>query len=264
LQHRLRYWQPYGRFQRADGVNCLHVEASVQKFLGGVALMAAAMVATPSAAVEVFLQTAGIYDPGHVLATVPGGPRDEYSVPVHFTGNFGTSAASPTFDFDGFCIDLFHNINVGFGSQAYVGLNYHVAPLTTDGVGNPLSLSQVRQIGGLANLGFGLIGSSDPDKAAKLAAIQAAIWTVEYPAISFTAYNSFAGLQGYIDSYVALAPTLSGYARVIYSDLPGDSARQGFITTVPGVPEPAVWAQMIAGFVLAGSVVRMRRRAIAA
>jgi hypothetical protein len=240
------------------------MEDCVQKFLGGVALMVAALTATPSAAVEVFVQTAGIYDPGHVLATVPGGPRDEYAVPVHFTGNFGTGAAAPAFDFDGFCIDLFHNINVGFGSQAWVGLNYHTAPLTTDGVGNLLSVAQVRQIGGLANLGFALIGSGDPDRAAKLAAIQAAIWTVEYPTISFTANNSFAGLQAAIDSYVALAPSLSGYAQVIYSDLPGASAKQGFITSIPGVPEPAVWAQMIAGFGMAGAVVRMRRRAIAA
>ena len=216
-----------------------------------------------AAAAPVFIQTAGIYNAGHVLATLPGGARDEFSAPVHFTGNYGSSFANPSFAFDGFCIDLFHNISVGFGSQLNVGLNYHTAALTTDGVGNALSHAQVRSIGGLANIGFGLIGSNSPDRDARLAAIQAAIWSVEYPTISFTANNSFAGLQGYIDEYVALAPRLSGNARVIYSDLPGHLAKQGFITNIPGVPEPGVWAQLIMGFGLIGAASRYRRRAMA-
>jgi hypothetical protein len=221
------------------------------------------LTGTSAAAAPVFIQTAGIYNAGHVLATLPGGARDEFSAPVHFTGNYGSSFVNPTFAFEGFCIDLFHNISVGFGSQLNVGLNYHTAALADDGVGNPLSYAQVRSIGGLANIGFGLIGSTLPDRDARLAAIQAAIWSVEYPAISFSAHNSFVGLQGFIDEYVALAPRLSGNARVIYSDLPGNSAKQGFITNVPGVPEPGIWAQLIAGFGLVGAVSRYRRRAMA-
>lgn len=232
--------------------------------LTALAVSIAILAGSPAAAAPVFIQTAGIYNPGHVLATLPGGARDEFSAPVHFTGNYGSSFANPILSFDGFCIDLFHNISVGFGSQLAVGLNYHTAALTSDGVGNALSYAQVRSIGGLANIGFGLIGSATPDRNARLAAIQAAIWAVEYPAISFTANNSFTGLQGYIDEYLALAPRLSGNARVIYSDLPGHLAKQGFITNIQGVPEPGIWAQLIAGFGLIGAATRYRRRATVA
>jgi hypothetical protein len=168
---------------------------------------------------------------------------------LNITYNFGIGPGDPDFSAWGFWTNLF----LGPGVPA----QYHVDDLTNDGHGNLLSAAQVDQIYGLAAFGSSLITIGAPDLANKLAGIQGAIWGIEYPA--FTVTGNTAAIDGYVSSYVALAPSLHGSAYVLFS-----SESQGFVIGgVPaGVPEPATWALMIMGFGAAGAMVR-RKRALA-
>ncbi len=223
----------------------------------GIALAAAA--ATPAAAVQpVTITSAGIYNPGNVDATIGGNTVSEYSVPLTFTG---TSVAAAAFDALGFCVDLAHVIYVNVGSQLAETLAYHVAPLAQDGFGNALSSTQVREITGLARLGFTIAKGTASDTPAQLAAIQQAIWTVEYPTSTFVATGPYAAAQaGYTATFLAEAPRLSGFARTIVSD---NGAIQGQITNIGGVPEPTSWALMLGGFGVVGLLARGRRGTMA-
>ena len=226
------------------------------KLLG---LLAFGTVAAPAMAVQpVTITSAGIYNPGNVDATVDGVTKSEFSVPLTFTGSNSGKAVA---DFLGFCVDLPHLIYVNVGSQLKETLAYHVAPLTQDGFGNALSSTQVREISGLARLGFNIAKGTATDAPAQLAAVQQAIWTVEYPTSTFVATGPYAAAQaGYVATFVKEAPKLSGFARNIVSD---SGTVQGQITNVGGVPEPTSWALMLAGFGVVGFVARGRRSGMA-
>lgn len=223
------------------------------RFFGASALAMA--LAAPAAAVQpVTITSAGIYNPGSVDATIGGNTVSQYSVPLTFTAANGSK---PVADFLGFCVDLAHVIYVNIGSQLSETLGYHVAPLTQDGFGNALSSTQVREITGLARLGFSIAGTKAIDAPAQLAAIQQAIWTIEYPTSTFVATGPYAAAQtSYTATFLAAAPHLSGFARAIVSD---SGTTQGQITNVGGVPEPAAWALMLAGFGMVGVLARGRR-----
>lgn len=222
--------------------------------LSGIALIAA-VAAAPAVAVQpvTFLST-GIYTPGHVDATVNGTTVNEFATPLHFEES---SVKKGVFDSLGFCVDLPHPIYVGVGYQLKSTLNFHVAPLTSDGYGKALTSLQVREITGLAHLGFTIAKGSAADKPAQLAAIQQAIWTLEYPSSTFAATGSFAAAQtSYAADFLKAAPKLSGFARFLTSDSGNIQAQA---TDVGGVPEPLVWVEMMAGFALVGAVSRNRR-----
>lgn len=228
----------------------------VYHFLAATIAIGAAGAAVPATAVEaVTLTSAGIYNPGHVDVTTGGKTTSEFAVPLTFTA---TSIKSAGFDAIGFCVDLAHNIFVGVGSQFAETIKYHVVALTTDGFGRALSTTQANEMLGLAKLGFGIAASDVGDKAARLAAIQQAIWTIEYPASTFAATGDFATAQaGFAAGYVAMASKLTGYARTIVAD---DGKTQAFIVNIAGVPEPMVWVQLVAGFGLVGTLARRRAR----
>ena len=227
----------------------------MKTILTAIAMITAAPVL---AAQPVTFLSAGIYNPGYVDVTVDGVTKNEFAVPLSFEES---SVKKGVFDSLGFCVDLPHPIYVGLGYQLKGTLNFHVAPLTSDGYGNALSSLQVREITGLAHLGFTIAKGSDSDKPAQLAAIQQAIWTVEYPTSTFTATGSFAAVQAdYAAAFLKQAPKLSGFARFLTSD---SGALQAQVTDVGGVPEPAVWAEMLAGFALVGSLSRSRRGTMA-
>ena len=225
------------------------------KFLG---VAIAAAIAVPAAAVQpVTITSTGIYNPGTVDATVNGVTQSEYAVPLTFTA---TSAKGAALDFLGFCVDLSHNIYVGVGSQLQQMLAYHVAPLTQNGYGDALSSTQVHEITGLASLGFTIAKGTASDRPAQLAAIQQSIWSVEYPTSIFAATGPYAAAQaGYTKTFLAEVPSLKGFARTIVAD---NGSTQSQITNVGGVPEPASWAMMLAGFGLVGATVRNRRTAM--
>ncbi len=240
----------------------------------GMALASAAFATQAAGAVNVYLQGASISSPvGTLYATTNGNSVREYATIVDIAVNFGTGpSATPVYG-SAFCVDLFHTLYVGIDSYFPTNVQYHVAPLSTDAVGNPLSASQISQISGLAAYGFGLIGSAEVDLHAKLAAIQAAIWTIEYPATAFTPDpgNVLGNLAAYTAGYVALAPSLHGTAYMITSDTPG--AAQNLLVAFKGaniepfdsaVPEPATWALTIVGFGMTGIAARRRRTGVVA
>ena len=230
-------------------------------FLRNAVFAAAALLSASSATAmtAVYLQSAGIYNPGTVNVTTGSSTTNDYASAIKFIANIGPAASAPGFDLLGFCVDLFHNISVGINGQTPVDLHYHVAKLLTDSNGVALTTAQKQQIGGLATLGFAIAAGSSPDKFADLAAIQGAIWTIEYPGSSFAASGGYADLQTRIDGFVALAPSLSGVARAIYAD---DGRTQGFIVG-GGVPEPATWAMLLGGFAMVGAAARRRQRTLA-
>lgn len=221
------------------------------RFILRSALAASALLAAPVFAItDVHIDSAGIYSPGRVVVSFPTGTKSEYSALINFTAN---RPDGPTFDLIGFCVDLYHDIYVNVGSQRVTSLDYHRGELTTDSNGFTLSNQQVKLIGGLATLGFGIARSNDADRFAKLAAVQQAIWTIEYPTLTFDGTGGLAGQQAFAEAFLAAAPTLKGQAHAFYAN---DLATQGFV--VAGVPEPASWALMIAGFGLVGVSVRRR------
>jgi len=206
------------------------------------------LVGDPAAALSTLsVETAGIYNSAPISGV--GNPTINTS-----GGNFRLTGTSDTgsFDFDAFCVDLARTISVGTSVQANVNYNYQVGAFTTDGFGNLLTADQVRQAKGLATLGFSLVG--DPTKGNDLAAIQGAIWQVLHPDAVFSSTN--AAVDGLIASYVALAPTLTGNARFIFST--DGNPQQSLL--IPGVPEPATWAMLIAGFGMVGFSARRRSR----
>ena len=233
--------------------------------------MALGSAATAS---KLAITSAGIYQPGTVLVSGPGFHRNEYAGAVRFDvqqpGGEGVSVV------DGFCIDLFHNIYVGFdfGHDIVAGhgdaqynntLHYHTASLTRDsqsalsGGGTLLTMAQIKEIGGLANMGFSLIHSNAPDLSDKLTAIQSAIWTVEYAPKGFTVSSADIDVETYLNQDLKLAarPGFGGPSETIYAD---NGGTQGFTL---GVPEPATWAMMIVGIGMVGGIQR-RRQTIAA
>lgn len=219
-----------------------------------VALAVAIFAVPATAATLVHIDSAGIYSPGTVRVTSASGTVTNYATLVTLVAD---KAGGTKFDVIGFCVDLYHSVTVGFGAQLPVSLNYHRGQLTTDGNGVALSSAQAQQIGGLATLGFSIAAGDSPDRFARLAAIQQAIWTIEYPTLSFDGSGGLAGQQAFADAFVAAAPGLKGKARVLYAD---NFGTQGFV--VAGVPEPASWALMISGFGLIGVSARRRRAGV--
>lgn len=229
-----------------------------------VGMVIAIAAVAPAAAVQtVTFKSAGIYSPGSVNATFGGTTKSELATALHVTGTTGGTA----FDALGFCVDLSHNIFVNIGSQLQETLKYTIAPLTQDGAGKGLTAMQVNEISGLAALGFQLADEAASDVAAQLAAIQQAIWTIEYPTATFVATGAFASAQAaYSADYIARAPQLAGLATNLVS-LDGV---QGQITNITGgigggvggntgaVPEPAIWLEMLAGFSFIGALTRRR------
>lgn len=225
-----------------------------KRFLAA-ATFAAAVLAMPATAGTVTIQTAGLYDyatiksTGSVSLNNPGGV-------FHLTGIDSTGSV----DFDAFCVDLAHVIHAGLGSQKAVNLQYEFAEFTADGFGNALSADQIKQMKGLASLGFSFVG--DSTKSADIAAIQAAIWQIETPTITVTSTNGT--VKSLISYYVGLAPSLKGNVRYLAPVGPGNIRGQGMF--VPGVPEPSTWAMLIVGFGLIGLAARRKPapRAVAA
>lgn len=221
-------------------------------FLAGLLLT---LAARPAAAVEtIFLRNGGLYAPGVVAIKGPGIKGDYYASAVKFTVNDGSTAKNPSYTVWGFCIDLYHSINVGVNAQKTLNYKYHFEELETDANGTALSSDQLALINGLAVFGFELIRTGDPQLADKLAAVQAAIWQTEYPGVAFTPKN--AQVAAYMNQFLVMAPKKAGPVRVMYAH---NYKTQGFITSP--VPEPGVWALMIVGFGGVGLALRRRTRA---
>jgi hypothetical protein len=223
------------------------------KFSFALGAALALTLAAPAAATDIFtVKKGGFFNNATVNLSGPGpGNGNQIAANFRLTGHDGKG---DPFDVLAFCVDLLHQINLGNNTLANINpnLTYKRGKLTSAPGGGALSTAQVQQMMGLASLGFSLVQAGDPDLGVKIPAIQAAIWSIEY---GKTATSGNAAVQGWINSYIALAPTLNGRASYIFSlDTP---TRQGVF--IPEVPEPATWAMLIAGFGLVGYAARRRR-----
>ena len=197
-----------------------------------------------SAAVEVYVSNVTEFGTGKVSINTGSNTKNPDATALGITYNYGIGPGDPDFTAWGFCIDLF--LGVAVPSQYHIGEVGEVDAL--------FSASQKQQIFGLAAFGSDLIKNNpvSADLKNKLAAVQGAIWAIEYP--TFVVTGGTAAIDSYISSYKALAPSLTGNAYVLLSD---NKSSQGFVI---GVPEPATWAMMIVGFGAVGMVLRSRRR----
>lgn len=266
--------------------------AGLAAMLGAIAAAATiSTLATPASAAAIFLDKAEIFNPGTAYITGPSGsnyPREYvYAGPVLFTANHGTTGSSQnTFQFLGFCVDIFDDINVGINSPLSINLPYQEGPLVDNGAHSPypvsdkvvLNQTQKGDISALVNYGTRLWNTdalTDPSHHLsntlidELAGVQGAIWKIENPTFTVTG-----------------APPVNGWGDTagVTSDINLYSS-QGFLSTLPvgkidvvfgsrsplhqtfafsATPEPATWATMILGLGAMGAVLRRRRPATAA
>jgi hypothetical protein len=184
-----------------------------------------------------------------------------------------------------FCVDIYHDIDLGSVQTNYSqsALVYQLGSLNTDssgtttGTGAALTATQIGEIGGLGNLGFALDhANTDPNLAVDLAAIQAAIWAIENPAIAIAAAaptgpggvplpdQDTAAVAAELDTQIAYykntyAPANQSTNFRAYFDVADNT--QGLITPVT---EPRTWALMLVGIGGLGAVLRGRRGRVVA
>jgi hypothetical protein len=216
--------------------------------LASAAGAATVLISADSLATSAYVVTLGGAVDGNAY-----GPQGVYESPDVLTVSVN---GGPPEDILVFCVDIFHNFSSSTPPVTYTTAQVtHNSDSSASGGGTALSNLISGEIGYLAQLGQ---GTSDP---ARLAGIQGAIWQTEYgPTLSIT------GGSSYISFYATAAanwgvshPNYQGYANGIYplnGQTGGFGFTQGFTT---GVPEPATWGLMIAGFGLAGGLLRKRR-----
>ena len=155
---------------------------------------------------------------------------------------------------DAWCVDIF----------TYLGSSgaFQTGPLINDsstlpGGPNLLSTAQIGEIGALALNGDDLLrspGATDD----KSAAIQIAIWSIEYGSgFAYTGVdNNIPNLVSeYIGNVTGASPLWKPYSN--FATLT-EAGNQNLITT--SVPEPATWAMMLLGFAGLGFAGHRRAR----
>ena len=179
-----------------------------------------------------------------VYINPPG--ENVYAGQIHLIGQGGTFADVWCLDvFDGIVKNYTYNVNTFTSGASFQGLN------------NPLSDAQVRQIAALMFLGNATNTGIFSD-----AVVQLAIWKAEYGG-AFSS-NADAGTQSQVN--LALSETAFGqiYDRgdltlTIYSDDPAVKSQAFGAVQVAAVPEASTWAMMILGFLGVG-VMSMRKK----
>ena len=250
------------------------------------AAVAISGLATPAGAASIFLDKAEMFNPGTAYITGPNGSNYPqayvYAGPVQFTANWGAVASSNTFQFLGFCVDIYDDINVGVNSPLAINLAYQEGPLVDNGAHSPYPVAdkvvftqqQKDNISALVNYGTQIWNNdalTDPSHNLsntvinQLAGVQGAIWQIENPTFSVTGappvngWGDTATITSNINLYSS-QPFLStlqvGKIDVIFSS--DDPKHQTF--AFAAVPEPSTWLTMILGFGAAGVVLRRNRQ----
>lgn len=191
------------------------------------ALAGLVSLATPALADPLFVSNLAVPYYETVDLTGPLSLNGAIAGQQDLTVNFGTSLTQATFTLPVWCVDLFHDIDLGG-----LALPYQTGPLATDNSpgNNGLSATQKAEIAGLAVYGDQLMATTPSNDIS--AGIQLAIWSVEYPTLAFT--GGSAGLAGEVASYLALAPNLDGSAI----QLVGLEGTQNLVALASQVPEP--------------------------
>ena len=208
--------------------------------LAGAAFLAVAMVGGAASAQDVTLINLSFSG----ASTVYINGQNVYLGEAYFTAD----AQGKVEHFGAFCIDFYHDINVG-----NLNLPYDFSTLATysngvlSGTGTPLSLQTAEQIGGVANYG---LSSKSP---IVQAAAQALIW--EDLGASLTNFGSDGtAIQAEMATLRAMDLTISQRPTTIYAV---DGKTQGFVTATP---EPAAWILLISALAIVGAALRVRRR----
>ena len=252
---------------RTTALGALKTIAPVAAFACSLAL------ASPGNAAAIFLQSATMDTSRTATISGPGGfSQNVYIGPLNFTAYNGTSATGPSFNFIGFCVDIFHHISLGTLNLKYddtrdLTTNSAYTTATPFQGGTALTSGQIAQVSKLVNYG-NLVYAQAPagaDRTNKLAGLQGAIWKVINPTYNVT--SGTAGVNTYITAYSGAnyLNSLTGYGPV-GGDIDfitetgkygTNAAHQSF--ALAAVPEPAAWALMIGGFGIAGALLRRRR-----
>jgi len=182
-----------------------------------------------------------------IITDVETGNGDLGNVSVQGYGNPWTTPILMT-DTGGqtfvvFCDDLNHIVYVGGGQD----LPYHIGLVTVDGNGAPLTVALSNEMGQLADIGKYDYSKGNEDGAI---AAQAAIWGLEY---NTPVSSSDATIESLITQDLQVTNNGKGYATGLISDAGWQSQIMG------GVPEPATWAIMLAGFFGVGGMMRRAR-----
>jgi len=206
--------------------------------------LAVAAFAGPALASPVLTVT-GVSVQGDIVTIAgPTSPETVYAGPLTLTTSMGSIVA--------WCVDLFHLVQTGGGQN----LHYALGTFTTDNAPAPTALSAAQQAGiaNLASYGQSLIGTAQ-GTTDNLAAVQLAIWSVEYPTFTYT------GASG-APVAATLLQASSGTGRA--TGLLALDGTQTFVTADQGVndaasvPEPATLALLSSGLALFGVTVRRR------
>ncbi|WP_372786064.1 PEPxxWA-CTERM sorting domain-containing protein [Phenylobacterium sp.] len=236
-------------------------------------------MAAPASAASIYLDKGEMFNPKQV--DIDGFFYNANNVnagPILFTANNGSQASQNTFQFLGFCVDIFHSIDVGINSAGNVNLAYTTGTLTDNGADSfwqqhDLGAQDVTNINKLITFGTNLWNSdtlSDPNHnisstlANQLAAVQIAIWRVENPSYNFDSTSSVDSLVNTYTSANFLNGQSTGAMTVIFDQDGHSPEHQAFAFVTPGgVPEPSTWAIMIVGLGGVGAMMRRRRTALA-
>lgn len=231
------------------------IEMSFRRILLGSALAVVALGAAQAAAgAQVIISNVGVVSWGTPVDTGVPGHGSETSTGILFDGVHADD--NSPFSSLVFCADLEHNVYV-MGGQHLV---YDIVPLTTRGDGGAIDFALSNKIGHLALLGQqiykGTVASTNV--AWDLAAIQGAIWSLEYNSPTLHSTSGNAAQNAYIDSQIAVykAKTFKGGGYALELKSTGGTQNQVFGLAAP---EPETWALMIGGFGAVGAALRRRR-----